>query len=98
MKEKTSGRLSFVRNKLFQNLLCVLLILTVAALTGYEFYTFRHYREEIHVPEGTEIQHLSDYLPSLKGTAGDTEIYVFRGEEKGGSCGFCLHSRKPKLR
>ena len=85
MKEKTSGRLSFVRNKLFQNLLCVLLILTVAALTGYEFYTFRHYREEIHVPEGTEIQHLSDYLPSLKGTAGDTEIYVFRGEEKGGS-------------
>ena len=85
MKEKTSGRLSFVRNKLFQNLFYVLLILTVAALTGYEFYTFRHYREEIHVPEGTEIQHLSDYLPSLKGTAGDTEIYVFRGEEKGGS-------------
>lgn len=85
MKEKTSGRLSFLRNKLFQNLFCVMLILTVATLTGYEFYTFRHYREEIRVPEGTEIQHLSDYLPSLKGTAGDTEIYVFRGEEKGGS-------------
>ena len=76
---------AFLRNKLVKNLICLVLILAVAGITGYEFYAFRHYQEEIRVPAGTEIQHLSDYLPSLKGTAGDTEIYVFRGEKEGGS-------------
>jgi hypothetical protein len=29
--------------------------------------------------------HLSDYFPDLSGTAGDTDIYVFEGPEKGGN-------------
>lgn len=41
--------------------------------------------EPIVVGEGvTAIQKLSDYLPSLKGTVGDSDIYVFQGEEEGG--------------
>ncbi len=33
----------------------------------------------------TEIRWLSDYLPALRATPGDTPIYVMRGEEPGGS-------------
>lgn len=33
----------------------------------------------------TEIKMLSDYFPKLKGTMGDTEIYVLNGEKPGGS-------------
>ncbi|MGL5232268.1 MAG: succinylglutamate desuccinylase, partial [Fusobacteriaceae bacterium] len=33
----------------------------------------------------TEVRHLSDYFPGIKGTNGDTEIYVLKGEEPGGS-------------
>ncbi|MBO4872978.1 MAG: succinylglutamate desuccinylase/aspartoacylase family protein [Lachnospiraceae bacterium] len=84
MKEEKKAP-AFLKNKLVKNLICLVLILTVAGITGWEFYRFRTYREEIKAPDGTEIQHLSDYLPSLKGTAGDTEIYVFRGEQDGGS-------------
>lgn len=33
----------------------------------------------------SEIHWLSDYLPALEGTPGDTEIYVLRGEKPGGA-------------
>lgn len=61
------------------------LSLVIAALAGREFLKMREV-EAIIAGEGvTEIQRLSDYLPSLKGTVGDSEIYVFKGEEDGGS-------------
>lgn len=61
------------------------LSLVIAALAGREFFKMREV-EAIIAGEGvTEIQRLSDYLPSLKGTVGDSEIYVFKGEEDGGS-------------
>lgn len=61
------------------------LSLVIAALAGREFLRMREV-EPIVTGEGvTEIQRLSDYLPTLKGTVGDSEIYVFKGEEEGGS-------------
>lgn len=36
-------------------------------------------------PGLSEIRKLSDYLPALRNSAGDTEIYVFRGKEEGGN-------------
>lgn len=44
---------------------------------------------EIPLPEKgpavTEIKMLSDWFDGLKGTAGDTEVYVLKGEKEGGS-------------
>lgn len=60
------------------------LSLIIAALAGREFLKMRE-EEPIVVGMGvTSIQKLSDYLPTLKGTAGDSDIYVFQGEEEGG--------------
>jgi hypothetical protein len=39
-------------------------------------------------PGVTEVKKLSDYFPPLKGTAGDTDIYLFEGKEPGGTA--CL--------
>ncbi|MDY5305122.1 succinylglutamate desuccinylase [Fusobacterium gastrosuis] len=65
-------------------ILILFLSLVIAALAGKEFFKMRE-EEPIVVGEGvTAIQKLSDYLPSLKGTVGDSDIYVFQGEEEGG--------------
>ena len=63
----------------------IFLSLLVAFLAGKEFLKMRE-PEPIVIGEGvTSIQKLSDYLPSLKGTSGDSDIYVFQGKEPGGS-------------
>ncbi|MBN2409282.1 MAG: succinylglutamate desuccinylase/aspartoacylase family protein [Candidatus Aminicenantes bacterium] len=36
-------------------------------------------------PGLSEIKKLGDYLPALQDSAGDTDVYVFRGKEKGGN-------------
>lgn len=57
----------------------------IAFIAGKEFLKMRE-PEPIVTGEGvTSIQKLSDYLPSLKGTSGDSDIYIFKGEEEGGS-------------
>lgn len=64
-------------------LVCVAIVCTIS---GMSFYQMRHYDEVIIPSEGlSEIKMLSDYFPDLKDTAGDTEIYIFRGEKEGGS-------------
>lgn len=39
----------------------------------------------IHGPGVTEVKWLSDYLPALKGTLGDTRVYIMEGEKPGGT-------------
>lgn len=43
-------------------------------------------RDEVIVagPGVTEIRRLSEYFPGLKGSPGDTEVYILRGDEPGG--------------
>jgi len=44
-----------------------------------------HQKEAVYPGAGLSSKKtLSDYLPALKNTHGDTEVYVFRGKEKGG--------------
>lgn len=63
--------------------LCLALILTY--VSGKEFLKM-HIDEPIVRGEGvTEIKMLSDYYPDLKDTAGDTEIYIFKGNKPGAS-------------
>ena len=63
----------------------IFLSLIVAFLAGKEFLKMRE-PEPIVKGEGvTSMQKLSDYLPDLKGTRGDSEVYIFQGKEPGGS-------------
>lgn len=66
----------------------VALLLLAALMVAVTAKSFRTQRSpDILYPASalTRTQHLSDYNPLLAGTAGDTEIYVFEGDEPGGS-------------
>lgn len=59
-------------------------VLTVVA--AIQFYGLRHYKEVVvSSPYLTEVQMLSDYLPSLKGTYADTPIFIYDSGVEGGS-------------
>jgi len=61
------------------------LVLAVGALTGREFLSMRT-ADEIHPGPGlSAARRLSDYFPALRGTPGDTPVYVYRGAAAGGT-------------
>jgi hypothetical protein len=61
------------------------LVLAVCFLSGREFMSMRA-DDEIHAGPGlTASRILSDYFPPLKGTPGDTPVYVFQGTAEGGA-------------
>lgn len=65
----------------------LLLTVVVAAVCVYSGNLFLSLRaDDVIIPSKdlTEVRMLSDYLPKLKGTRGDTAIYIFKGEEEGG--------------
>jgi hypothetical protein len=62
--------------------LCFLIATTLGCLAAGTLPTSHDIRPGYGV---TEVRWLSDYLPALRGTAGDTPIYVLHGEEPGGS-------------
>jgi hypothetical protein len=57
----------------------------VVFIAGRSFLSMR--RDEPIMPSAglSEKKQLSDYLPSLRGGRGDTSVYVYRGEQKGGT-------------
>lgn len=64
--------------------LCVLAVAVVIYLRS--IFLSQHDAEPIYPGEGvTEMRMLSDYLPKLKGTDGDTEIYVLDSGVEGAS-------------
>ena len=59
--------------------------LLIAFIAGKEFKKMRE-PEPIVKGEGvTQVKMLSEYFPDIKGTNMDTEIYVLKGKEEGGS-------------
>lgn len=65
---------------------CAIASLAVAFVAGKDFYDFRHYEEQIIPGPGvTDTFMLSDYNENLKGTFGDTKVYVMQGKKEGGS-------------
>lgn len=62
-----------------------LVISLFCAFISGKSYSAMHAAEPIVPGSGvSEVKMLSDYFPGLKGTNGDTEIYVFEGEKPGG--------------
>jgi hypothetical protein len=54
-------------------------------LSGKSFLSMHRPEPIFPSPQLSEVKRLSDYFPELKNSPGDTEIFVFRGEEKGGN-------------
>jgi hypothetical protein len=67
-------------------LLALLIAVVISIYAGKIFMEERELEPLYPSQYLSEVKMLSDYLPSLKGTVGDTEIYIYRGEEPGGSC------------
>lgn len=61
------------------------LALATAFFAGREFLKMREPEPIIKGVGVTEVQKLSQYFPDLKGTNGDTDIYILKGQEPGGS-------------
>ena len=76
--------------KISVKLLCLALALVLAAVAGYSFYDQRHFKETVVVSDAlTDVRWLSDYVPELEGTFGDTPIFVFDSGVEGGSLLYC---------
>lgn len=54
-------------------------------MAAIDFLSTRKPFEIIKGPGVTAIRQLSDYLPDLRGTRGDTELYILEGKEEGGT-------------
>jgi len=62
-----------------------LLWLCLLIPAGLDLYRHRHFDLTIVAGPGvTRVERLSDYGPHLKGTVGDTLVFVLEGKEKGG--------------
>jgi len=70
----------------YVKILTIIFLIVFASIGGHDFYVHRHFKEAA-VPSSslTEVRHLSDYEPSLKGTVNDSNIYVFDSGIPGGT-------------
>ena len=65
-------------------IICVSIVIMVIA--GRDFLIGLYQKEPIVKGPGvTEVSKLSDYFQDLKGTSGDTEVFIMEGEEEGGT-------------
>ena len=65
-------------------LLALGLAVVIMILTGKNFLEVRELPLPMWGPSVTEVKMLSDWFPGLKGTGGDTQVYILKGQEDGG--------------
>ena len=66
-------------------IIMIFLSLVITFIAGKEFLKTRELEPIVKGDGVTSMQKLSDYLPALKGTRGDSDIYILQGKEPGGS-------------
>jgi hypothetical protein len=55
-------------------------------LAGLSFFQSRHLKEPVVLSSGvSDVKHLSDYFPDIKGTINDSSVYVLEGKKEGGT-------------
>jgi hypothetical protein len=74
-----------VGRKRLRGVVLLIIALAVAAVSGKEFLDQRQPLLIKRGPGVSEIRHLSDYLPALIGSRGDTEVYFLAGGKSGGT-------------
>jgi predicted deacylase len=73
-----------IKSKLISGLL-LLLILIVCFLSGLKFLSMQKKEAVFPSEELASKKMLSSYFQGLKNTWGDTEVYIYEGQEKGGN-------------
>ena len=74
------------RTDLTRKLLFGALAAAFLAVAGRSFYDHRHLREPVVLGPGvTRVTTLSEFNPTIRGTANDANIYVLEGKEPGGT-------------
>ena len=88
--------MTVAKKQILLKVICLVLALVLAAIAGVSFYDQRHYKETVVVSDAlTEVRWLSDYVPMLKGTYGDTPIFIFDSGVEGGSVLYCGGTHPP---
>lgn len=63
----------------------IVIVLALGILGGVPLYRHRHYRTPVVAGPGvTKVIKLSEFVPSLKGTMADTDVFILEGKEPGG--------------
>ncbi len=63
----------------------ILIVLALSILGGVPLYRHRHYRTPVVAGPGvTKVIKLSEFVPSLKGTMADADVFILEGKEPGG--------------
>ncbi len=63
----------------------IVIILALSVLGGIPLYRHRHYRMPVVAGSGvTKVIKLSQFVPSLKGTMADADVFILEGKEPGG--------------
>jgi hypothetical protein len=76
---------AFLADARVRGLLLLAVALAVAVVTGRAFLAQRQPLPVKRGPGVTAVRLLSDYLPALRGTRGDTEVYFLAGSAPGGT-------------
>jgi len=60
--------------------------LILCVFAGINFFRSRHLKEPVVLSPGvSEVKHLSDYFPGIKGSINDAFVYILEGEKGGGT-------------
>ena len=82
--------MTVAKKQILLKVIYLVLALVLAAIAGVSFYDQRHYKETVVVSDAlTEVRWLSDYVTMLKGTYGDTPVFIFDSGVEGGSVLYC---------
>jgi predicted deacylase len=71
--------------KLYISLIFLVVSLLLAAYSGRDFMKLHEREPVVKGPGVTRVGKLSTYLPSLKNTDGDTDVFYLEGKEPGGT-------------
>ena len=73
-------------NKSVRKIFIILLSVIMMVVAGREFFIWLNQKEPIvNGPGVTKVAKLSDYFEDLRGTPGDTEVFIMEGKEEGGT-------------
>ena len=63
----------------------IVIVLALSIFGGVPLYRHRHYRTPVVAGPGvTKVIKLSEFVPSLKGTMADADVFILEGKEPGG--------------
>lgn len=74
-----------MKNKKVTATLFLILALVISFISGKSYSSMFKEEPIVAGPGVSEIKMLSDYFPKLKGTNGDTEVYILEGKKPGAS-------------